>query len=160
MREKHAGHLIYISSISGLVPDVSGAAYQAAKRGFSAWRTPFAWKEKKMESVPASSVQVLSITEILEKRPIRRPAETLAKAMQPEDVAEAVLYVAKLPPGPPCRKCSSCQPTSKLSSLHQRNASHRPGKILQLVYDLAVRIDSTIRAPYNPTRSARPPESP
>jgi len=35
MREKHAGHLIYISSISGLVPDVSGAAYQAAKRGFS-----------------------------------------------------------------------------------------------------------------------------
>ena len=25
MREKGAGHLIYISSISGLVPDVSGA---------------------------------------------------------------------------------------------------------------------------------------
>ena len=33
MREAGAGHLIYISSISGLVPDVSGAAYQAAKRG-------------------------------------------------------------------------------------------------------------------------------
>ncbi len=33
MREARAGHLIYISSISGLVPDVSGAAYQAAKRG-------------------------------------------------------------------------------------------------------------------------------
>ncbi|MDQ6663981.1 MAG: SDR family oxidoreductase, partial [Acidobacteriota bacterium] len=33
MREKGAGHLIYVSSISGLVPDVSGAAYQAGKRG-------------------------------------------------------------------------------------------------------------------------------
>ncbi len=33
MREKGAGHLIYVSSISGLVPDVSGASYQAAKRG-------------------------------------------------------------------------------------------------------------------------------
>ena len=33
MREQKSGHLIYVSSISGLVPDVSGAAYQAAKRG-------------------------------------------------------------------------------------------------------------------------------
>ena len=33
MREAGSGHLIYISSISGLVPDVSGAAYQASKRG-------------------------------------------------------------------------------------------------------------------------------
>src|ERR1022692_4960460 len=33
MREKGAGHLIYISSVSGLFADVSGAAYQASKRG-------------------------------------------------------------------------------------------------------------------------------
>src|SRR5580704_7470020 len=33
MRERGSGHLIYVASISGLVPDVSGAAYQAAKRG-------------------------------------------------------------------------------------------------------------------------------
>ena len=37
-------------------------------------------------------------TEILEKRPVRPSAEMLAKALQPEDVAEAVLSVAKLPP--------------------------------------------------------------
>jgi NADP-dependent 3-hydroxy acid dehydrogenase YdfG len=36
-------------------------------------------------------------TEILEKRPIKPTAEMLAKALQPEDVAEAVLFVAKLP---------------------------------------------------------------
>src|SRR5277367_5908304 len=33
MRQRKSGHLIYISSISGVIPDVSGASYQAAKRG-------------------------------------------------------------------------------------------------------------------------------
>ena len=33
MREARSGHLIFISSISGHTPDVSGAAYQASKRG-------------------------------------------------------------------------------------------------------------------------------
>ena len=37
-------------------------------------------------------------TELLAKRPVVTPAETVAKAMQPEDVAEAILAVAKLPP--------------------------------------------------------------
>ena len=36
-------------------------------------------------------------TEILEKRPVKPSAETLAKALQPEDVAEVILSVAKLP---------------------------------------------------------------
>ena len=36
-------------------------------------------------------------TEILEKRPVKPTAEILANALQPEDVAEAVLFVAKLP---------------------------------------------------------------
>jgi NADP-dependent 3-hydroxy acid dehydrogenase YdfG len=37
-------------------------------------------------------------TELLEQRPVKPDPETLAKALQPEDVAEAILYVAKLPP--------------------------------------------------------------
>ena len=37
-------------------------------------------------------------TEILEKRPVKPGPEMLAKALQPVDVAEAVLAVAKLPP--------------------------------------------------------------
>ncbi len=36
-------------------------------------------------------------TEILENRPVKPPAETLAKALQASDVAEAILAVAKLP---------------------------------------------------------------
>jgi NADP-dependent 3-hydroxy acid dehydrogenase YdfG len=37
-------------------------------------------------------------TEILEKRPVKPSADVLAKALQPEDVAEIALAVAKLPP--------------------------------------------------------------
>src|SRR5664279_6137147 len=33
MRQRGAGHLIYVASISSILADVSGAAYQASKRG-------------------------------------------------------------------------------------------------------------------------------
>jgi NADP-dependent 3-hydroxy acid dehydrogenase YdfG len=36
-------------------------------------------------------------TEILDKRPVKPSPEMLARALRPEDVAEAVLAVAKLP---------------------------------------------------------------
>jgi NADP-dependent 3-hydroxy acid dehydrogenase YdfG len=36
-------------------------------------------------------------TEILENRPVKPSAEILSKALQPGDVAEAILAVAKLP---------------------------------------------------------------
>jgi NADP-dependent 3-hydroxy acid dehydrogenase YdfG len=36
-------------------------------------------------------------TEILEKRPVKPTPEMLSKALQAEDVAEAVVLVAKLP---------------------------------------------------------------
>ena len=37
-------------------------------------------------------------TEILAQRPVKPTAEMLAKALRPEDVAEAVIAVAKLSP--------------------------------------------------------------
>ena len=37
-------------------------------------------------------------TEILEKRPVKPPAEMLAQALLPEHVAEAVIACAKMPP--------------------------------------------------------------
>jgi NADP-dependent 3-hydroxy acid dehydrogenase YdfG len=37
-------------------------------------------------------------TELMEKRPVKPTAETLQKALQPVDVAELVLAIAKLPP--------------------------------------------------------------
>lgn len=97
MREAGAGHLIYISSISGLVPDVSGAAYQAAKRGILGMAHAIRVEEKENGIRTCVICPGLVETEILEKRPVKPSPELLAKALQPEDVAEVALSVAKLP---------------------------------------------------------------
>jgi NADP-dependent 3-hydroxy acid dehydrogenase YdfG len=97
MRQRKAGHLIYISSISGIVPDVSGASYQAAKRGLIGFAHAIRVEEKEHGIRTCAVCPGLVETEILEKRPVKPSAETLAKALQPVDVAEAVLAIAKLP---------------------------------------------------------------
>ena len=98
MREAKSGHLIYISSISGLLPDVSGAAYQAAKRGLVGLAHAIRMEEKENGIRTCVVCPGLVDTELLEKRPVKPTAETLGKALKPEDVAEVVLHVAKLPP--------------------------------------------------------------
>ena len=98
MRERGAGHLFYVSSISGSVPDVSGAAYQAAKRGIIGLAHAIRVEEKERGIRTCAICPGLVDTEILANRPVVTPPETVAKALQPVDVAEAILAVAKLPP--------------------------------------------------------------
>jgi serine 3-dehydrogenase len=98
MRAAGAGHLIYISSISGVITDVSGAAYQASKRGMLGMAHAIRMEEKQNNIRTSVICPGLVDTELLEQRPVKPDPETLAKALQPEDVAEAILYVAKLPP--------------------------------------------------------------
>ena len=98
MRAAGAGHLIYVSSISGIVPDVSGAAYQASKRGVIGLAHAIRVEEKQNNIRTCVICPGLVNTELLEKRPVKPSAEQLAKALKPEDVAEAILFVAKLPP--------------------------------------------------------------
>ena len=98
MRERGAGHLIYVSSISGIVPDVSGAAYQAAKRGLLGMAHAIRVEEKENGIRTCVICPGLVETEILERRPVKTAPEVLAKALQPEDVAEAALAVAQLHP--------------------------------------------------------------
>src|SRR5215472_9913762 len=98
MRSARSGHLIYISSISGLVPDVSGAAYQAAKRGMVGLAHAIRVEEKENGIRTCAVCPGLVETELLAKRPVKTPDEIVAKALQPEDVAEVVLAIAKLPP--------------------------------------------------------------
>ena len=98
MRERKAGHLIFVSSISGQVPDVSGAAYQASKRGMLGLAHAIRVEEKENGIRTCVIMPGLVETEILERRPVKPGPEVLAKALQPMDVAEAVLAVAKLPP--------------------------------------------------------------
>jgi NADP-dependent 3-hydroxy acid dehydrogenase YdfG len=98
MRNRGSGHLIFVASISGIVPDVSGAAYQAAKRGIIGLAHAVRVEEKEHGIRTCAICPGLVDTEILENRPVKPPAETLAKALQPVDVAETILAVAKLPP--------------------------------------------------------------
>ena len=98
MRAAGAGHLIYISSISGVITDVSGASYQASKRGLLGMAHAIRMEEKPNGIRTCVICPGLVDTELLEKRPVKPSAEVLAQALQPEDVAEAVLFVARLAP--------------------------------------------------------------
>jgi NADP-dependent 3-hydroxy acid dehydrogenase YdfG len=98
MRERGAGHIIFVSSISGIVPDVSGAAYQAAKRGIIGLAHAIRVEEKEHGIRTCAVCPGLVDTEILENRLVKPSPEMLAKALQPIDVAETILAVAKLPP--------------------------------------------------------------
>jgi len=98
MREARFGHIIYISSISGHTPDVSGAAYQASKRGMIGLSLAVRLEEKENGIRTTVINPGLVNSEILEKRPVKPTAEQLAVAMEPEHVAEAVMMCAKMPP--------------------------------------------------------------
>jgi serine 3-dehydrogenase len=97
MRTARSGILIYIASMGGVMPDLSGAAYQASKRGVLGLAHAVRIEEK-LNGIRTSVVcPGLVNTELVEKRPVKVSPEVLAQALQPEDVAEAILYIAKLP---------------------------------------------------------------
>jgi NADP-dependent 3-hydroxy acid dehydrogenase YdfG len=97
MRERGSGHLIYVASVSALVPDPSGAAYQAAKRGVLGLAHAVRFEEKENGIRTTVVCPGLVETDILVKRPVKPTPELLAKALQPVDVAEAILGAAKMP---------------------------------------------------------------
>ena len=97
MRERKSGHIIFVSSISGIVPDISGAAYQASKRGLIGLAHAIRVEEREHGIRTCAVCPGLVDTEILENRPVKPGPEVLAKALQPQDVAEAIVAVAKLP---------------------------------------------------------------
>lgn len=97
MRQAKDGHLIYISSIAALNPDGSGASYQAAKRGLLGLAHAVRLEEKGNGIRTCAICPGMVDTEILEKRPVKITPDVLKHALQPEDIAEAVLAVAMLP---------------------------------------------------------------
>ncbi|MFN7993570.1 MAG: SDR family oxidoreductase [Bryobacteraceae bacterium] len=98
MRDRGVGHLIYISSVSGLFADESGAAYQASKRGLLGLAHSIRAEEKQNGIRTCVVCPGLVDTEILDRRPVKPSAEILAKALRPEDVAETVFAIAGMPP--------------------------------------------------------------
>ncbi|MCX6620250.1 MAG: SDR family NAD(P)-dependent oxidoreductase [Acidobacteria bacterium] len=98
MREQGSGHLLYVSSCSSKKPDISGAAYQASKRGMNALAHAIRIEERQ-NGIRTSVVNPgLVDTEILDKRPVRPDPELLARALQSEDVAEVIVDLLRLHP--------------------------------------------------------------
>lgn len=97
-RAQQDGLLIYISSSAAKKPDPSGVAYQATKAAL------VGLANGTMEEERANGVRTtvifpgLTDTPLVLKRPTPTPPEVLAKALQPEDVAAACLFVLELPP--------------------------------------------------------------
>jgi serine 3-dehydrogenase (NADP+) len=98
MRNAGSGLLIYISSMGGVMPDLSGSAYQASKRGILGLAHAVRMEEKQNGIRTSVICPGLTDTELVEQRPTKVAPEVLAKALQPADVAETILYVAKLHP--------------------------------------------------------------
>ncbi len=97
MRQQGGGLIIHISSISGRWPDQSGVAYQAAKRGVIGLAHA-TMLEERLNGIRVSVVMPgLCDTPIMNKRRTPPSREVLDKAMQPEDIAAACLFLSSLP---------------------------------------------------------------
>ena len=98
MREQGDGLIVYVSTYAIQRPDVSGVAYQASKHGLTGLAHGTREEEKANGIRTTVIFPGLTETPLLAKRPVPTPPEVIAKALQPEDVAEACLFVATLPP--------------------------------------------------------------
>jgi NADP-dependent 3-hydroxy acid dehydrogenase YdfG len=97
MRQAGAGHIIYISSTAGVIADLSGAAYQASKRGLLGLAHAIRLEERANGIRTCVIMPGLTNTELVEQRPEKLSADVLEKALQPEDVAATILHVAQMP---------------------------------------------------------------
>jgi NAD(P)-dependent dehydrogenase (short-subunit alcohol dehydrogenase family) len=92
------GLVILISSVSGRWPDASGPAYQATKAGMVELGHAAGFEEH-VNGVRFSSILPGIVdTPILDHRPEPPPREVRDAALKPEDVAQACLFLAALPP--------------------------------------------------------------
>lgn len=96
-RRQRNGLLIHVSSVAAKRPDRSGVGYQASKAGVAALALGT------MEEERANGVRVtviypgLTDTALVEQRPVPPTEEELAKALQPEDIAELCVATMSLP---------------------------------------------------------------
>jgi NAD(P)-dependent dehydrogenase (short-subunit alcohol dehydrogenase family) len=91
------GLVVLVGSVSGAWPDRSGPAYQAAKAGLLAFARG-AGLEEQEHGVRFSVVAPgLVDTPLLDRRPQPPPPEDRERMLRPEDVAELIAVLARLP---------------------------------------------------------------
>jgi NADP-dependent 3-hydroxy acid dehydrogenase YdfG len=98
MREQGSGTVVNVSSIAGYRPmALTGPAYNAAKAGVNAFTESINLAERR-HGIRACAVCPGEVaTPILDKRPEPPSPAARATMLQPEDLAETVLFVATLP---------------------------------------------------------------
>jgi len=98
MRRQKTGLIIHISSISGLWGDFSGVAYQASKHGMVGLANA-ARMEEQQNGIRITVVYPgLCDTPILKNRVVPPTAEERAVMMTADDIAQACVFAASLPP--------------------------------------------------------------
>jgi NAD(P)-dependent dehydrogenase (short-subunit alcohol dehydrogenase family) len=99
MRQRKDGLIININSISGKRANpLGGIGYIAAKFGLRGLAMGLA-AEEKPHGIRVSSIFPGEVnTPILDNRPTPVSAQQRREMLQPEDVAEAILFIACLPP--------------------------------------------------------------
>lgn len=97
MRAARNGLIVYLSSACVQFPDLSGVAYQASKHGLVGLAHGTRVEEKSNGIRTSVIFPGLCDTEILAQRPVATPREILDQSLAPEDVADAVLFLAGLP---------------------------------------------------------------
>ena len=97
LRHQGGGLIIYVSSAAAKKPDRSGVAYQASKAGVVGLAHGTMEEEREHGIRTSVIFPGLTDTPLVLKRPTPTPPEVLARALQPEDVAAACLFVLRLP---------------------------------------------------------------
>ena len=98
MRRQQGGLIVNVSSIAGKrVSPMTGPAYSAAKFGLNAM-TDSINVENCIHGIRATAVCPGEVaTPILEKRPIPVSQEDRARMLQPDDLGELMLFLARMP---------------------------------------------------------------
>jgi len=98
MRRQQGGLIVNVSSIAGKrVSPMTGPAYSAAKFGLNAM-TDSINVENCIHGIRATAVCPGEVaTPILEKRPVPVSQEDRARMLQPDDLGELMLFLARMP---------------------------------------------------------------
>lgn len=91
------GLIIVIASVSSRWPDGSGPAYQASKRAVLGLAHAVALEERECGVRVSAVLPGLINTPLVDLKPAPPDEETRHRSLQPDDVAEACLFLAGLP---------------------------------------------------------------
>jgi len=98
MRAHQGGLIIHISSISGLWGDFAGVAYQASKHGMVGLANATRMEERQNGIRVTVVYPGLCDTPILKNRAVPPTPEQRQLMMKAEDIADACVFAASLPP--------------------------------------------------------------